>query len=54
MTRVRILAADDHRVLEKQLNQLLEQHTHDNVRFLQLVGNGDVAYAVLVAWDERE
>lgn len=52
MTRVRILASDDRVVLEQRLNELLGQHKHDNVRFLQLVGNGDAAYAVLVAWEE--
>lgn len=54
MTKVRILASDDRRVLEQQLNKLLAEHKHDNVRFLQLVGNGYEAYAVLVAWDEEE
>lgn len=55
LTQVRILASDDRRQLEKQINALLKKHKCANVRFLQLMTNGDdAAYAVLVAWDEEE
>lgn len=53
MTRVRIFASDDRRELEAQINEWLRDHRRTNVRFLQLVANGETAYAVLVAWDEE-
>lgn len=53
MTRIRIFASHDHRDLEQAINEWLEQHRCANVRFLQLVADGDYPYAVLVAWDDE-
>lgn len=52
MTRVRVLVADSHVDLERQMNDLFQSHPCSNVRFLQLATEGEHAYAVLVAWEE--
>ena len=52
-TQTKIFIADDHDVLEAEINDWLSKHPCTNVRFLQIVGDGGEAnYAVLVAWEE--
>lgn len=53
MTQTRIFVADTHAQLEQQLNAWLRKHRRTNVRFLQLVTQGETNYAVLVAWEEE-
>lgn len=52
MTQTRIFVANTHVELEQLLNTWLRQHRRTNVRFLQLVTQGEANYAILVAWEE--
>lgn len=53
MTQTKIFVADSHADLQKRLNEWLKRHRRANVRFLQLVANGEANYALLVAWEEE-
>lgn len=53
MTQCRVFVADTHAELAQALNDWLRKHRRSNVRFLQLVTQGEANYAVLVAWEEE-
>lgn len=53
MTQTRVFVADSHVDLKKRLNEWLKKHRCANVRFIQLVTQGEHNYALLVAWEEE-
>lgn len=54
MTQTKIFVADSRSDLEERLNEWLRQHRRTDVRFLQLVTQGEANYALLVAWEEEQ
>lgn len=53
VTQTRVFVADSHADLQKRLNEWLKKHRRADVRFLQLVTQGEHNYALLVAWEEE-